>query len=89
MAGPIVDRNMLIFEEVLTELIPGSPNRSALLKQFIFKANGCFFVYTSSVPDTVAAEDDNERESAQRYCLAYDIMCFKKDGNDLEVERIR
>lgn len=89
MAGPIVNRNMLVFEEVSKELVSGSINRSALLKQFIFRANGALYVYTSSVQDSVAAEDDSERESAPRYCLAFQILCFRREGEDLVVERLQ
>ena len=47
------DRNMVILEELSNELVPGYQERELLCKRFIFRASGCLFVYTSSVPDTI------------------------------------
>ena len=50
---PVRDRNMVILEELSNELVPGYQEREILVKRFIFRASGCLFVYTSSVPDTI------------------------------------
>ena len=86
--GPVVDRNMLLIEELSNELVPGNFEREALLKRFIFKAFDCFFVYTSSVPDTVHSDDESGRDDVTRYTMIFSIMCFKKDVNDLILERL-
>jgi len=59
------------------------------LKRTIFRAHGCIFVYTSSVPDSVHCDEDSGRDDAARYTLVYSIMCFKRVGADLILERIK
>ena len=86
---PVIDRNMLVMEELSAELLPGYTEREALMKRFIFRDQGCIFVYTSSVPDEVFADDESGRDDATRYTVIFSIMCFKKVGNDLILERIR
>ena len=88
LLGPVIDRNMLLMEELSNELVAGNSERKALLKRFIFKALDCFFVYTSSVPDTVHSDDESGRDDATRYTVVFSIMCFKKDGSDLILERV-
>jgi len=51
--GEIKNRNMLLLEELATNLVVGRNEREILAKRFIFRANGCLFVYTSSVPDEI------------------------------------
>jgi len=68
---------MLLLEELSKEFVEGCPEREALLKRFVFQALGCFFVYTSSVPDTVHSDDDSGRDDASRYTVVFSIMCFK------------
>lgn len=77
---------MLLIEELATELVPGCSEREILAKRFIFRANGCVFVYTSSVPDEVHSDEDSGRDDATRYTLLYSIICFKKVGDDLLME---
>ena len=86
---PVVDKNMVILEELSNELVPGYSEREALCKRFIFRAHGCIFVYTSSVPDNVHSDDESGRDDASRYTICYSIMCFKRIGNDLILERIK
>ena len=86
---PVIDRNMVIMEELSNELVPGYQEREVLCKRFVFRANGCVFVYTSSVPDNVHNDDESGRDDATRYTIVYSIMCFKRLGNDLILERIK
>ena len=86
---PVIDRNMVIMEELSNELVPGYQEREALCKRFIFRANGCIFVYTSSVPDNIHSDDESGRDDASRYTIVYSIMCFKRLGQDLILERIK
>ena len=46
-------------------------------------------MYTSSVPDEVHCDEESGRDDAARYTLVFSIMCFKKVGNDLILERIK
>ena len=90
---------MYVMEELAMELVPGRSEREVLVKRFIFRANGCVFVYTSSVPDEVHAGIYSGRDSASsgqppltdlvratRYTLLFSIQCFKKVHNDLIME---
>ena len=43
----------------------------------------------SSVPDEVHCDEESGRDDAARYTLVFSIMCFKKIGNDLILERIK
>lgn len=87
---PVIDRNMVIFEELRSELVPGYQEREALCKRFIFRANGCVYIYTSSVPDEIHADDESGRDDASRYTLVFQIMCIRRLGNnDLVLERIK
>ena len=86
---PVIDKNMVILEELSNELVPGYQEREVLCKRFIFRAHGCIFIYTSSVPDNVHSDDESGRDDASRYTIAYSIMCFKRIGNDLILERIK
>ena len=88
VAGP-VDKSMIVVEELSNELVKGYSQREALMKRFVFRANGCFFVYSSSVPDEIYADEDSGRDEASRYTVVSCIMCFKKCGNDLILERVR
>ena len=80
---------MLLLEELATELVPGRSEREILAKRFIFRANGCVFVYTSSVPDEIHSDVDSGRDDATRYTLLFSIICFKTVGNDLIMEQIK
>ena len=80
---------MVILEELSNELVPGYQEREILCKRFIFRASGCLFVYTSSVPDTIHQDEESGRDDANRYNLIYSIMCFKRMGDDLLLERIK
>ena len=80
---------MIVVEELSNELVKGYSQREALMKRFVFRANGCFFVYASSVPDEIYADEDSGRDEASRYTVVSSIMCFKKSGNDLILERVR
>ena len=86
---PVIDKNMVILEELSNELVAGYSEREALCKRFIFRASGCIFVYTSSVPDNIHSDDESGRDDASRYTLCFSIMCFKRIGNDLIMERIK
>ena len=50
VVAPIVDKNLLLVEELSQQLVPGLDERLAFMKRFVFQAHGCFFVYSSSVP---------------------------------------
>ena len=80
---------MLIMEELSNEIVQGYTERELVLKRFVFRESGCIFVYTSSVPDEIHCDEDSGRDDASRYTLVFSIMCFKKDGNDLILERIK
>lgn len=41
------------------------------------------------MPDEVHCDEDSGRDDAARYTLVFSIMCFKKIGNDLILERIK
>ena len=86
---PVIDKNMLIMEELSNELVSGYNERELVLKRFVFRANGCIFVYTSSVPDEVHCDEESGRDDAERFTLVFSIMCFKRDGKDLIMERIK
>ena len=79
---------MLLMEELLVkDFVQGKSEREILAKRFMFRANGCVFVYTSSVPDDIhegTIKDDHE--DATRYTLLFSIICFKTVGNDLVME---
>jgi len=76
-------------EELSQELVSGHQERELVLKRFVFRAYGCIFVYTSSVPDNIHSDEESGRDDASRYTLVYSIMCFKRVGNDLILERIK
>ena len=42
---PVVNKTMLIVEELSEELVQGYSEREALMKRFIFKEQGCVFIY--------------------------------------------
>ena len=89
LVSPVIDRNLVLLEELATELVPGRSEREVLIKRCIFRDKGCVFVYSSSVPDEVHADEDSGRDDATRYTLLFSIMCFKKVGNDLIMEQIK
>ena len=80
---------MLIVEELSEELVQGYSEREALMKRFIFKEQGCVFIYQSSVPDEIYSDEESGRDDASRYTLVFSIQCFKIVGEDLILERIR
>ena len=41
------------------------------------------------MPDEVHCDEDSGRDDAARYTLVFSIMCFKKIGHDLILERIK
>ena len=86
---PVVNRNMLVLEELSNEFAEGYTQREALLKRFIFKDEGRVFVYTSSTPDEIHSDEESGRDEATRYTLIYCLLCFKREGQDLVLERIR
>ena len=89
LVKPIVDKTMLIMEELSTELVSGYNQREALLKRFIFKDDGRVFVYTSSIPDELHSDEESGRDDATRYTVIFCIMCFKREGRDLVLERMK
>ena len=89
LVSSVIDRNMVLLEELATELVPGRSEREVLVKRCIFRHKGCVFVYSSSVPDQVHEDEDSGRDDATRYTLLYQIMCFKKVGTDLVMEQIK
>ena len=97
MCDPVIDRNMWILEELSHEMIAGYQERKAKVKTFVFRAGNAFYIYQSSVPDemykTVESGDDNDdfddSHDPTRYTVVFSITCFKRDGNDLILERVR
>ena len=89
IVAPIVDKNLLLVEELSQQLVPGQKERLAFLKRFVFQAEGCFFVYESSVPHSVQSNEDAARDDATKYDVVFSIMCFKNVGGNLIMERIK
>ena len=89
LVKPIQNKNMLVMEELSTEMVSGYNQREALLKRFIFKDEGRVFVYTSSMPDEVYSDEESGRDDATRYTVIFCIMCFKREGRDLVLERMK
>ena len=89
LVKPVVNKTMLVMEELQQEIVPSYSEREAVLKRFIFRSHGCFFVYTSSVPDEVHCDEESGREDATRYTVVSSLMVFRRDGNDLVLERLR
>ena len=89
LVSPVIDRTMVLIEQLSGELVPGHSGRELLMKRFVFRDQGCLFVYSSSVPDEVHSDEDSGRDDATRYTLIWSVMCFKKVGEDLIIERIK
>lgn len=88
--GPIIDQNMQILKEVSEEIVPGYSERELLLKRFIFREQGCLFVYESSIPDNVHPDgQSSSRDDYDLYTLVFQITCFKAVGQDLIMEKIK
>ena len=93
---PVIDKNMWVIEELSNELVSGYTERKAKLKTFVFRHEDKFFVYQSSVPDSMyktvesADEDDyDDSNDPSRYTVVFNISCFKREGSDLVLERVR
>lgn len=83
LVGPVINQNMVLIEEVTEELVPGVNEREMFVKRFIFRDQGCVFVYESSVPDSIDKEKtggDSGRDDSDRYTLVFQITCFKVVG---------
>ena len=89
LVSPVLNRNMVLLEELASELVPGRSEREVLVKRCIFRDQGCVFIYSSSVPDELHSDEDSGRDDATRYTALYSILCFKKVANDLIMEHIK
>ena len=95
---PVIDKNMWVIEELSNELVSGYTERKAKLKTFVFRSDEKFFIYQSSVPDTMyrtveSGEDEtgdyDNTNDPTRYTVVFNIQCIKREGNDLVLERVR
>ena len=80
---------MLVMGEEVETMANGYDEKEAIYKRFHWReSNDCFYVYQSSVPDSVYPDEDS-RDDVTRYDIVHHSMCFKlMDGNDLMLEQL-
>ena len=90
MCGFVLNRNMLVIEEEVEQMVKGHSERECIYKRFYWRDGGRFYVYQSSVPDEVHPDETDGRDDATRFDLVHHTMCFRRVGtsNDLMLEQI-
>ena len=64
-------------------MVPSISQRKAILKRFIFVDQGKVFSYSSSVPDSVHPEEEDEVGREERFDILHQSVCFARRSNDI------
>ena len=89
MRGLVVNNNMIVIENEVESMVSGYSERECIYKQFYWRnEQGRFFVYQSSVPDTIHPDEEDGRDDATRYDLVQKTKCFRRMGDDLIFEQV-